>query len=63
MPAPPRCHWLPAGERYEGEWREGRESGMGTLASASGATYFGQWKDGAMDGDGVYRPAAGDNRR
>ena len=50
----------PAGERYEGEWADGTENGMGTFVAADGSTYYGSWLAGAMHGKCVFRPAAGD---
>lgn len=42
-----------AGDRYEGEWENGRESGVGTLISSDGNTFYGFWSEGRMHGEGV----------
>lgn len=49
-----------AGDRYEGEWRDGLESGTGTFVLADGSTYYGSWQGGQMHGKCVYRPAVQD---
>ena len=46
------------GERYEGEWREGVESGTGTLVAADGGTCYAGWQGGQMHGRCVYTPPA-----
>ena len=46
-----------AGDRYDGEFREGQEDGIGIFTWADGATYNGFWAAGAKQGVGVYRPA------
>ena len=59
----PTCthpHCLPAGERYEGEWADGQESGTATFTGAEGGTYYGSWLGGQMHGKCVYRPAGAD---
>ena len=43
----------PSGDRYEGEWRAGRENGVGTSISMDGSTYYGFFLDGRMHGEGV----------
>ena len=48
---------LRAGDRYDGEFREGQEDGIGIFTWADGATYNGFWAGGAKAGVGVYRPA------
>lgn len=46
-----------AGERYDGEWLEGQESGVGVFTWQDGSTYEGFWLNGRKDGVGVFRPA------
>lgn len=46
-----------AGERYEGEWADGQESGTAMFTGAEGGTYYGSWLGGQMNGKIVYRPA------
>ncbi len=41
------------GVRYEGEWKDGREHGVGTLVEADGSTFYGFWVDGRLHGEGV----------
>ena len=41
------------GVRYEGEWRDGREHGAGTLVETDGSTFYGFWADGCRHGEGV----------
>lgn len=42
-----------AGVRYEGEWKDGVEHGVGTLIEVDGSTFYGFWADGKMHGEGV----------
>ena len=42
-----------AGVRYEGEWQDGREHGVGALVEADGSTFYGFWQDGRLHGEGV----------
>lgn len=42
-----------AGARYEGEWKEGVEHGVGTLIEVDGSTFYGFWAEGKMHGEGV----------
>ena len=42
-----------AGARYEGEWRDGQEHGVGTLVEMDGSAYYGFWSKGALHGEGV----------
>ena len=44
---------LATGDKYEGEWRDGRENGVGTSMAADGSTFYGFWLDGLMHGEGV----------
>ena len=45
---------LVAGNRYEGEFRDGKRNGKGVLLRADGARYEGDWKNDRMDGQGVF---------
>lgn len=47
------------GNRYEGEFREGRRDGRGVMTSAEDYRYNGEWKDGLENGQGVLRKAYG----
>lgn len=62
MTSPPLLPPVP-GERYEGEWQDGQESGTATFVTKDGSTYYGTWLAGQMHGKCVYRPAAGDGAR
>ena len=35
----------PSGDKYVGEWREGKRSGQGTYTYADGRKYVGQYKE------------------
>ena len=41
------------GDRYEGEWQHGKESGTGTAQAPDGSTFYGYWVDGKRHGEGV----------
>ena len=43
----------PSGERYEGDWEDGKEHGAGTAVSADGSSFFGTWVHGKRHGEGV----------
>lgn len=45
-----------AGDRYDGEFREGEEDGVGIFTWADGSTYESFWRAGRRHGLGVYRP-------
>ena len=36
----------PDGRRYEGEWKNGKQSGKGTYYNIRGEAIVGEWKDG-----------------
>lgn len=40
----------PEGKRYEGEWKNGKQSGKGTYRNAKGETIVGEWIDGKRVG-------------
>lgn len=44
-----------AADRYEGEWRNGLENGVGTFIGADGSTFYGPWSGGKMHGQ-IVRP-------
>ena len=54
---------LHAGDRYDGEFKEGQEDGIGIFTWADGSTYNGFWRGGLKAGVGVYRPASTENKR
>jgi hypothetical protein len=48
------------GDRYEGNWKDGKMSGQGTFCWAnSGDKYVGNWQDGKMNGQGIMYYADG----
>jgi len=36
----------PNGDKYVGEWKDGKQNGQGKLDFISGNKYVGEWKDG-----------------
>ncbi len=53
---------LSAADRYEGEWRNGLENGVGTFIAADGSTFNGPWANGKMHGQGVSLPPCPDKQ-
>jgi hypothetical protein len=51
--------WKNNGEKYEGEWKDGKKCGQGVLTYADGGRYEGEWKDDKASGQGVYTYADG----
>lgn len=45
----------PDGSNYQGEWKDGKKSGFGTMAFANYDIYEGDWEDDKMNGVGTYR--------
>jgi len=48
------------GDRYEGELRDGKQTGHGTITSVDGRSYDGSFRDGNMNGHGVFTYPNGD---
>ena len=46
-----------SGQRYDGEWKEGRRDGVGVKLYADGSTFDGFWRDGSKNGVGLFRPS------
>ena len=44
----------PDGEKYVGEWKDGKKHGQGTDIFSSGNKYEGEYKDGEKHGQGTY---------
>lgn len=42
-----------SGMQYEGEWKNGKRHGQGTLTYADGSKYIGNWSNGRMHGQGI----------
>lgn len=49
-----------AGERYVGEFRDGRPNGRGTSTWSDGGVYVGDFKDGKYEGQGAYTSPSGE---
>ena len=43
----------PNGDKYVGEWKDGKTHGVGTLTWSDGTKYAGDWKNGVEDGKGT----------
>ena len=52
-----RTAGMHAGDRYDGEFADGNEDGLGIFTWSNGSTYDGFWQMGLKHGLGVYRPA------
>jgi hypothetical protein len=50
----------PFGDKYEGEWKEGKKHGKGTYSFASGSKYEGEWEEDKKHGKGTYSYASRD---
>ena len=48
------------GNKYVGEYKDGKRNGQGTYTYASGSKYVGEYKDGKANGQGTYTWADGD---
>jgi len=44
----------PDGEKYVGEWKDGKNNGQGTFTYHNGTKYVGEFKDGYRNGQGTY---------
>jgi hypothetical protein len=42
------------GNKYVGEWKDGKRNGQGTNTWPGGEKYIGEWKDNNMNGQGTY---------
>jgi hypothetical protein len=42
--------WHTNGDRYEGQWKDGKRHGQGTYFYASGGQKAGQWSEGKFVG-------------
>ena len=42
----------PNGEKYEGDWKNGKYHGQGTFTRPNGTGYVGEYKDGLPNGQG-----------
>ena len=48
------------GDKWVGEWKDGKAHGQGTLTYAKGEKYLGEWMNGMMHGQGTYTNAKGE---
>ena len=44
----------PHGEKYEGEWKNGKYHGQGIMTFPDGSMYEGEFKDGEYNGQGTF---------
>jgi len=49
----------PNGDRYVGDWVDGKRTGVGVLTRANGDRYEGDFVDGKWSGKGVFTAAVG----
>ena len=47
------------GEKYVGEYKDGKRNGQGTYTFPDGQKYVGEWKDGKRNGQGTATFASG----
>ena len=47
------------GDKYVGEWRDGKMHGQGTYTFADGGKFVGEFKDGYWNGQGTYTYSSG----
>ncbi len=52
-----------AGDRYDGEFKDGREDGIGIFTWRDGTTFHGFWSHGKKHGIGVFRSHPPDTKR
>ena len=55
------AYTYPNGEKYTGEFRDGKYNGQGTLTSPGGGSYAGGFLDGKFNGQGTYSYPNGEN--
>ena len=48
------------GDKYVGEWKDGKRHGQGTDTYAGGGKYVGEYKDGNRHGQGTYAQGNGE---
>ncbi|MDA8533782.1 caspase family protein [Burkholderiaceae bacterium] len=54
------AHSFTNGNKYVGDWRNGKGNGQGTYTFANGQRYVGEYRDGNRDGQGTYTWPNGD---
>ena len=50
---------MPNIQVYDGEWKDNKKNGRGTLRYSDGDVYDGEFKDGLKHGRGTFRYANG----
>lgn len=50
------------GERYAGQFSQGKANGIGSWYYFDGSQYTGQWKNGLREGEGVWRSSVGEEQ-
>jgi hypothetical protein len=50
------------GDMYQGEWKNGKPDGIGTMSYMLGGSYEGEWKNGKRNGKGVMTFAGSERR-
>jgi len=50
------------GDKYVGEWKDGKRHGQGTYTFANGDKYVGEWKDSLAHGQGTFTYADGSEK-
>lgn len=48
------------GDKYVGEWQDGKYHGQGTFTRAYGAKWEGEWKEGKLNGQGTFTGREGE---
>ena len=54
------AHSFTNGNKYVGDWRDGKGNGQGTYTFANGHRYIGEFKNGLRNGQGTYTFADGE---
>lgn len=54
-------YYVDEGERYIGQWKQGKKDGVGKYFYANGDCFDGNFKQDLLDGDGVYTYANGES--
>ena len=43
------------GDKYNGDWKDGKKDGKGEFEDSNGNKYNGDWKDDAKNGKGIFK--------
>jgi hypothetical protein len=52
--------YYPSGNKYVGEWKDGKRDGQGTMTDTVGEKYVGEFKDDKRDGQGTFTYTSGE---